>query len=166
MKEDKSKIGRLDALSLQLNTISDKLNEAFTALEKKLAAMKVGVTCWLDVPLEAGEPYCLSEDEGGYDSNVFRYKDVYQLGYCKCRDEWHICIRKSCWQEVSSGYSTTGKDWEQGTLLEGPVPITQAPRSVRVEAAAFLEKLVDELIEKTEHYLANIEKAQGLIEKL
>jgi hypothetical protein len=146
----------LKKLSLRLDQETDTLNQVFKAFEEELRAAKVSVSAWTDREL-------FEVDEESYDEDRDRGVDVgWTIGYCKIsvgpNPGWQVAARKEKWRFAGRG---DDRNYEGDELVvDGPMPISQAPRLVRVEAAGVLDELVEKLTEKTQYFLGNIEKAK------
>ena len=158
MSPDKAKLTELSEVASQLNSESDSLNELFRVLDAELAEMKLGVSVWLNRQFAGNETYIRPEEE--MEEHPLRRCDIYNLGYAKVGEEWHVCIRKIRMREILHS-----NEWEVDCVLDSAVPITQAPRVVRAEAAAHLDDLLDALMKKAGEYIANIQKAKKAVKK-
>ena len=145
-------IRSLSEAATDLNEKTDELNDVFLEVEKRLADARVGVSIWL----ADGEQLLdqSSRRDGRYTG--------WALGYAKIGSEWRLAAKRVAGQEVTSSINR----FEEPDVfedLEDPVALVKAPRSVRVEAAAVLEQLVDQLTERVKLFAANIERAKELV---
>lgn len=154
MSPDEQKLHTLSELSSQLNAESDDLNSVIESLEQRLATMNIGIAVWCNSLL------C---DSGwapikNYDEEVVGQKaSGYDLGYARDSGHWRICVRESVQYLDKNGEF----DYAETSPF---VPLVNAPRIVRVEAAAELDSLLDELIRKASGYIENIKKAKEIAE--
>lgn len=107
---------RLQDLSNSLNTKSDELNGSFKLFESKLASFRLGVTAWVEPPLE----------KWTYEHGV---EETTKLGYSKATGSWCLTLRRDHTYEEDYGYTA----------------LSQAPRDLRIKAAEQLPKLLKEI---------------------
>lgn len=134
----------LSVLAGQLNEETDGLNEFISDLEKKIGASKVGVTVWID------EMKLLDESAGELEGS----KEGWYLGYTKIGDAWRIAVKR-----VNELYDTN-REFVTANDLSDPMPLSKAPRIVRVESAPYLEKLVMKLAKRVREHIHNIQIAK------
>ena len=142
----------LSEASAELATKTEELNGVLLRVEKQLAEARVGVSIWLDdgrrlvdeTPRQAGR------------------STGWAVGYAKVGGDWHLAAKRVSVRETSK----TGNPQDDYIEFEDagePVALVKAPRSVRVEAAALLEKVVTELTAKVRRFVGNIEDAKKLV---
>jgi hypothetical protein len=84
---------------------------------------------------------------------------VWDVGFAKLGDEWRLAASRRI--RTRTGSDSWGDDkYEYEDLDE--VPLAQAPRVVRAEAAGLLELLIDAIANRAEQFVANITTAKGL----
>lgn len=139
----------LEILSDKLNTQTEELNSVIADLDKRLGAMRLGVTVWLV------DDFINRTPVANQPNNIF----VWEIGYAKVKEEWCIAARHS-----SGFWSEEFQHWDLNPVTEA-VPLLKAPRIVRVEAAALLDKLINELKDRVTGYVASLENAKHLVAK-
>lgn len=165
MSPDKKKVEELAALAAKLNRETDSLNDLFLSLETQLSSMNLGVTVWVDPFLEDGEVGRLLESSVYRDEdNENKFFEGYQIGYAKIGTEWRIAVRNVRFKVVAMTY-TNGEDIVPDDMLAPPIPVVQASRLVRTEAAGMLDTLVEVLASQAKTYLDTITKAKEQFSK-
>ena len=134
------KLSRLEYLSQHLNSSSDSLTEAIERVEKKLAFLRLGVTAFVDEPLETLKCTNVQGDHTYH----------YNLAYTKGDNGWGLVIWM-CDEENSVK--------EEVTLL-------QAPRERRIKALHKLPALLQQLEWKAEAVFEEVEKARAIAESI
>ena len=152
----------------RLNKASDAFNDLIADLDEQFAEMNIGVTAW------DGSDKCFSYDGGwllanndrcsyqagdaGFDEREF---PGWRIGYTKLSDGWGLAAEAVVVVErLDENNEPVGED----VLPIGePVRLTQAPRAVRIEAAARLENLLTRLASKADKFVADIESARKLV---
>ncbi len=153
---DKTRLEVLASKTSTLNALADSLNEKIAALETTLSAMHVGIAVWLDDLLLVAEGCTENEDTGEKTEYGFH------LGYTKIANVWRIAVRRVEMKEVREEYSNI-PSWELSDVVQ-TLPLLQASRQVRAEAAGHFDHLIGALSRKADEYIANIEKASKLAE--
>ena len=145
----------LSLLARELNAETDSLNGVIQSLEDQLAASKVGVAIWLPHLLDESAP--TREDES---REIFT--EGWLLGYAKIGDAWRIAVKRVLRVSIIDGSrDVVREDVEDQTP---PMPLTKAPRVVRVEAAQHLESLIEALATRVRRYISSIKDAKRLVE--
>lgn len=158
MSPDQQELQELARLSQRLNEETDELNNLILSLEKRLAGMSIGVSVWLGLALvESDSDY--SSDEDDRDDRPWR--DAWDIGYAKLGSEWRIATRHYRFR-----WSAEKDNWGDYQIEDDAtvqvLPLRDAPRAVRVEAAECLDALVSKLREKVTHFIDSIQKAKKL----
>ena len=148
----KDALGELTTAAEQLNTASDQLNETIAALDADLAKTGVGISVWLNVVLQ---PQTIVDGDGD------DWRESYNLGYAKTAGEWCMVVRREQYREWNNA---GGFRQDDNRVVSGAIPLQQAPRSVRLEAAPHLEELIRQLAAQAKKFAANVEEAQKLVE--
>ena len=149
-----SSLDRLAGVAGHLNAESDALNRVIEAVEDRLASMNLGITYWDERLLDA-------EEEPVHDGDLrISYGSV--LGYHKLSDGWRLAVRGV---RVEEGYfeNDLSCPYRNVTAHKEPVPLLQAPRSVRVEAAERIEAVLDGLTDRAKSYVTGIGAAKKLV---
>lgn len=155
MAPDKNTIADIISLASTLNQETDELNAVIERLERQLGEANIGVAVWLVSVLNrdeiAGEPV---EFHGTFRDT----KDVtgWNLGYCKIDKTWHIAVRECRGTGWADDESFT---W---TVTSYPIALVNAPRIVRVEAAAHLDPLLAALKKRMEAFVGSIQRAKKI----
>jgi hypothetical protein len=142
----KESIAELQGLAHDLNSETEGLNETIQSVEQQLAASKIGVSAWLS-NVWLGAPESHSTDGGGV--HGWSPERAYRLGFTKIGDAWCIAV-----QRVPAPQT-----------MDDPMPLTKAPRIIRVEAAPHLAALVHALSEKARDYIGGIQRAREYANK-
>ena len=82
---DDFSFARLEAISAQLNTVSDSVSELLKRVEAKLATLRLGVEVWLDEPI-GSMPI---GDKGGQPSDGV----TFHVGYAKVNGTWQLAVK-------------------------------------------------------------------------
>ena len=150
MSPDEKSLNRLSALADTLNSKTDELNTILTELEERFESMKLGVTVWLDEPIDETQQT---------DSSTISYR----VGYTKIDSHWRIATKR-----IRKSYMYHDGDpecpYEDLETLSNPVPLTNSPRSVRVQGAALLDELIEELVQRVHTFIENIDSAKKAVE--
>ena len=134
---------QLKTVSEQLNQQTQELNDSFLDVEKKLSAMKLGVSAWCPSVIGVKE-----EERSGY-----------KFGFCRVYSDWKLVCRQVSLDDPSDHISTAKIGY--GLLR----PINVMPRSVRLEASKLIEELVSEIIKKAKEYADDVNVAVSDIER-
>ncbi len=126
-----SSFARLSAVASKLNTASDELAQAVSALDESLKTLNLGITCW--------------HRYAGDMPDVGRFWADY-IGYAKVGPKWGIALSKT------SGHTEfedvgTNDEWL----------FNDAPRALRIGAVEHIPTLIDKLIEAGEKTVDNIQ---------
>jgi hypothetical protein len=144
----------LSSLSAQLNQETEALNAIISVVDRQLAAAKVGVSVWLT---EESDPLLASIDAPGGKIRGW------VLGYAKLGDTWRLAAHPAE-RHWSESYECPGEGSWVTRLDDGmPVALASAPRIVRVDGAAHLERLVNALSQKVKGFIENIAKARSFV---
>lgn len=143
-------LSEIASVSKQLNEETDALNGIIEGIEASLASARVGVSVWKDFDIAVETFY---NDDLGREA-----EDCWLLGYAKFGDAWRIVARNATrFESVEDGETST-----QYRDHEAIVPLVQAPRLVRVEAAGHLERLLEAILRRAERFVDSIGKAKKL----
>lgn len=138
-----------------LNTKTDALNVTVVHIEDELRGS--GVEFWWDAHML--RPDITRGDEGaGYE------RAYYVLGYTKIGTDW--CLAVQAWEDIEEigPNDQPGQFDEFHSLRVGdPVPLTRAPRLVRVAVADVLEKFLDALDAEIDRMEKALDKANALM---
>lgn len=157
-------ISELSDLSRKLNQKSDQTNSIVTNINKKLAALNLGVEVWLD-QYERDE---LKADNyrkvyAGQLDPLSREKEVIYLGYSNVEDQWQLAVKEGTLVE------SFDQDNHENTLElidVGRRPLLKASRRVRVKALPLVPRLLDLIKLEASKMLEQIEAAEKAAEKL
>jgi hypothetical protein len=127
---------RLQNLSESLNKESDSLNEAIKAFEAKLASFRLGVTAWVDPPLEKEV-----DEKHGVESTT-------SLGYSKATGNWCLTV-------------AYGNDIDPESTQFSP--LGQASRDVRMKAVRQLPKLLKAIESAAAEAVKEVEEARKVM---
>lgn len=119
-----------------LNEASDKLAELFKALDARIAGMNLGVAAWYT--------YAESKSPTGWNRSV---------GYTRSNKRWGLSIKQ--W-----------RDEPTGDHLEEVWLINDAPRFLRIEAAAHIPDLIESLAKRTKEMTKLVERAEDTVNTL
>jgi len=148
---DAKNLAELSDLAKQLNSQTDSLNDAISALNRRLTAMNIGIECYLDRPLISSG---MSKD------GDTKYEEDTYLGYDKVGHEgaWELAIK-----EERIEYQ-----WDRDSGEEIPVtetwytPLLRESRDVRLKAVEQFDELIGALTRQAKKKLAGIETAKKL----
>jgi len=159
----KDALSKLDSAAKKLNETSDSINKLIEQLEARLRASRVGVSVWLGENELFPEPLLAAGELKNGDLEDFVERAGWALGFEKIDQQWHIAVRKVrlVWNPKERQANN-----EFGALRVGEgetVPLLKAPRLVRVEATAWLERLIEKIAERAEAFAGQIELAEGLV---
>ncbi len=169
MSPIKEQLHSLGVLSRKLNEEADALNEMYEDLEDDLQRQGVGVSVWLDdfaarargqqkalnslgrtpTPIDPVFPgLAMTTSSDGAEG--------YSLGYARVRDKWRLAVRPMrTLPELNEGGDLVV---EVGT----PAPLLEASRGVRIEAARYLELLLEALEVEVREHLDGIRRARSI----
>jgi hypothetical protein len=111
---------KLSSLSKNLNEASDALTAELNSVETALNKLKLGVSAWVQIRTEE-----LGSGETGISS----------LGYYKLGGKWGLVLYQYL-------------DGMQDDSDDGVIPLREAPRDLRIEAAEKLDDLLEKLAEQ------------------
>jgi hypothetical protein len=137
----------LAAVANQLNTASDRLNTALSAIQLRLAEMSIGVARW--VPLDDTRVDLQDRDETG----VEEWK-AWQLGFDRCGDGWVLMVRLAHFNDEDPD----GDWWE----FKDERPLLRASRELRLHAVRALPALFRDLQKEATDVLDCVEEAHRL----
>lgn len=152
----KESLDELKELANKLNEESDLLSEFLEGIDDELRKHKIGLSVWLsgllleehDPPLSSPPPPPGKEDVQGL-----------QLGYQKIGDLWRLVVRR-VWRRVDLETRAV----EQTGRLEVAMPLLNAPRLVRVEAALRLPDLLRAIAEEMRERVDGVVAARKSVE--
>ena len=129
---------RLEELSTQLNASSDALSESIKHLEAKLASLRLGVSVWVEEPI---------------DTTSFEVERVNTfLGYTKVNGKWCLALRDNLNEII-------GNPEDEARIL----PLQQASREIRVKALLYLPDLIKALEAAAEVELETVRNVTDII---
>lgn len=151
----KDKLETIKKQSESLNRKTDELNATIESIEKGLSGS--GVEFWWE-----GGPALGARIEK---TDQGRERNYYVLGYSKVGGTW--CVAAQQWTDVELVDHRAGRtafeDTEFDSLVVGdPVPLTSAPRRVRIDSAEHLESFLEAFSEEIGKMEANVDKANEL----
>lgn len=127
---------RLQSLSESLNKESDSLNESIKAFEAKLASLRLGVTAWVNPPLEKQ----VIDEKHGVEFST-------SLGYSKATGNWCLTIAYQNDFEEEGNY----------------IPLSQAPRDIRMKAVRQLPKLLKAIESAAAEAVKEVEETRKIM---
>jgi hypothetical protein len=128
---------RLEELSTQLNASSDALSESIKRVEAKLASLRLGVSVWLEEPIDTSF-YC---DD--------RLETI--LGYTKVDGKWCLALRDNANDAIGNP--------EDSTVTQ---PLQQASREYRIKALQHIPELIKALEAAAEAELKAVQSVTGI----
>jgi hypothetical protein len=129
---------RLEELSTQLNASSDALSESIKRLEAKLASLRLGISVWLEEPIDT---YLYQDDR----ISTF-------LGYTRVNGKWCLALRDDSNEIIGD------------PELEAPVqPLLQASRENRIKALQLMPAMIVSLETAAEAELKTVQLAMDLV---
>ncbi|MCH7960605.1 MAG: hypothetical protein IID08_10755 [Candidatus Hydrogenedentes bacterium] len=145
-------LNKLAEVASQLNTETDDLNRLIISLEERLAGMQIGLECWCGLTIEPverfGENYETDEKD--------KFRESWNLGYCKIGDAWRIAIRR----EIDD-YAPPYDQWDfAGVVTATLTSLANAPRHLRISFAEHLDTLISSLTELAERRVEEMQKAK------
>jgi len=151
----------LAKLSQELNTETDSFNKSILDLEKRLADMNIGVSVWR----RGVDKYlCRHEEQRDGDPENYRTVSGWIWGYDKVGDAWRFGVQKrtDVWCYAPEGDDANGKEPQFVRCIEKqpPVPLTSAPRAVRIEAPEHIKELLDGIENTMKKLLKRIKQAR------
>jgi hypothetical protein len=128
---------RLEELSTQLNASSDALSESIKRLEAKLASLRLGISVWLEEPIDT---YLYQGDR----ISTF-------LGYTRVNGKWCLALRDDSNEIIGD------------PELEAPLqPLLQASRENRIKALQLMPAMIVSLETAAEAELKTVQLAMAL----
>jgi hypothetical protein len=132
---------RLQELSTRLNQSSDALNKSVEQIETQFAALRLGISVWVDKPFLKRS---LIDEKGGAP-----YDEEFYFGYAKREDgKWGLCIQK----------------FYPGPDHADIIPFLQASRSSRLKALEQLPALIKQFEKEAEAAIKEVEKVQKIVD--
>jgi hypothetical protein len=131
MIEDKMK--ELSKASHRLLLKSAEIIDIIRDTRDQINATNVGVSAWLDDLLD------ITKEE--WDETI---SHAWIIGYAKLKDGWDLAARK-----VTINIKK---------VKEKPIPLTSAPRKVRMEAVPLLPKIIEALAAKADSFAEDIDR--------
>ena len=128
---------RLEELSIQLNESSDALSESIKRLEARLASLRLGVSVWLEEPIET---YMYQDDC----FKVF-------FGYAKVNGTWCLALHDDSNDVIG--------DPEDDARLQ---PLQQASRENRIRALRHIPELIKALEVAAEAELKTVQSVMAI----
>lgn len=161
MAPNKSSVDSLKKLAATLNQETEDLNKLIEDLESELDACRIGVSIWLDVVLDKRTSIEVFERRNG-DHEEEQIREGWDLGYCKVGDKWRFAVKRI--RSTSRDDTTDQFGLEESVWADvgNPVPLVQAPRVVRVQAASLLDQLLETLHNRVEGFVKDIQAAKNL----
>jgi hypothetical protein len=141
-------LDRLSVTAYQLNSASDRLNAALTAIQQRLAGMAVGIERW--VPMDDTREYLQDLEETG-----IQEWEEYHLGYARMGEGWGMMIRHAHFCDSGRLNSDC---WE----FNDAKPLLRASRELRLQAVRALPALFQGLQEEAENVLSCVADAHQL----
>lgn len=140
---------KLATAAKTLNRKSDELNAVIEEFEQALETAGVGVTVWLDRLLDRSAP---TSSDGEYTA------EGWQLGYTKLEGKWRLAVREATEVSVSGNFN------EDADLrdTQPAIPLANAPRVVRMQAAGYFENLALGVTMTLESYATSIDEAKQI----
>lgn len=136
------KLAAIQKLSASLNAETDSLNETFQLIDQGLA--RSGVKFWWR-----------AMEFGSYILSGTRY--YYRLGYTKIGETWCLSMQQCGTVELEDGVT----EGEEDSTYDDPIPLTRAPRSLRIEASAVLEEFLDAYHDALADMEARVKRAKA-----
>ncbi len=161
MAPNKSSVESLKKLAATLNQETEDLNHLIEELEVALDACKIGVSIWLNVALDQRTSVEVVDRRNG-DRDEEQIREGWDLGYCKVGDKWRIAVKRT---RSTSRDDTTNQLGDEELVwadVDNPLPLVQAPRVVRVQAAGLLDDLIQTLHGRVEDFVKDIQTAKNL----
>jgi len=139
-----NEFAELTPLAETLNAKTDEVNQTLALLNKKLAALNVGVEVWV----------------GPWQEHM-----AYQIGYAKVGETWQLATR-TC--EAADYLNIENEhEWVDVAGSHGEAkPILQASRSQRIKALEVLERLLSQITLHVRIQLDAIERGKRLAAQL
>lgn len=151
------KLQALSKLATKLNEKTDELNDIIDGLNTRLGAANLGVSVWLEE--EWHELLVSARSSVEYEEHVTgERRTCWLLGYAKVDNQWQLAAR---YVNVVENKVDEEVDFYD---LQGHMPLSRAPRQVRVEASAHFEDLVEALMKRVESFVRSIDEAKELAE--
>lgn len=145
-KSISSHFTELDAVSRELNKLSDAFTGELKAVEAHLETLKIGIEVELQTPFRQEHP---QEDDTGRS-----FTREYRLAYAKSDGRWRIVVREISRVEKRDEDGETYED----LVLSAEAPLTQASREILLSAAASIESLVKEITAATKRKVATLQR--------
>ena len=161
MAPNKSSVDALKKLAVTLNQETEDLNKLIENLESELDSCKIGVSIWLDVVLDKRTSIEIVERHGR-DPDEEQVREGWDLGYCKVGDKWRIAVKKTRSGSRDDTTDQFGNDESVWADVGNPLPLVQAPRVVRVQAASLLDDLLETLHRRVAGFVKDIQEAKNL----
>lgn len=127
---------RLEELSSQLNASSDALSESIKRVEAKLASLRLGVSVWLEQPI----------DTYVYEDDVFKTF----FGYTKVNGTWCLAIKDNSNEIILDPECNTER------------PLQQASREDRIKALQHIPELIKALEAAAEFELKTVRSVMAI----
>jgi hypothetical protein len=128
---------RLEELSVQLNASSDALSVSIKRVEAKLASLRLGVSVWLEEPVDT---YVYQDD---------RFKTF--LGYTRVNGTWCLAIKDDSKEIIGC---PEGEDTVR--------PLQQASREDRIKAFQHIPELIKALEAAAEAELKTVQSVMAI----
>jgi hypothetical protein len=143
----KQSLSRLAKASQRLNSQSDDLNELIASVEDEINTLNVGVSFWLDKPLESNPTYYGNEDHVG------GYWDHHVLGYDRGDKGWGLFV-------MNVFDFVDDDDQRLRTQSNERFRLKDASRALRLAAVQQLDDLIDSLAKECERLSKTVEAAK------
>ena len=144
--------------SKTINSQSDELTAALTAINAKLNSLNLGIETYCDSALETERETVLDNfnNEVEKELRVDKY-----LGYGKLQEKWGLLIKTEDAEMVDEGF---GPDWvDRNTDYQF---LLSSPRKLRIKAVDQVDDLVKKLEEEADELEAAVAKANTIAESL
>jgi len=164
MSPNEKQFARLSKATSKLNAEADEFTAQIVELEKRLADLGVAVPRWLEGRQLGCETNLSPSKRKGY---ALRGETYYVLGYAKIgASNWRVAVKPARkvvdeWQGAGIGEDDTVVVWED---TGDAVPLVQAPRAIRAEAAPLIDELLDALAETTEKLAEKVSEGRKALQ--
>src|SRR5579884_1504068 len=146
-------LSSLSFLAEKLNQTTDIYMQSLTAVENWLREMNLGVETWLEVSESA--------KSGSPDHETFQRK---LLGYAKLADGWSLAVKtvrveRGCWK------NDPASPWENIYEQDAPKPLLKASRDLRIEAAEYVPRLLENLEVRVRELIKSVVEADAQLRR-
>lgn len=144
--------------SKTINSQSDELTAALTAINAKLNSLNLGIETYCNSALETKRETVLDNFNNEVEKEL--RVDTY-LGYGKLQEKWGLLIKTEYAEMVDEGY---GPDWVNRNI--DYQFLLSSPRKLRIKAVDQIDELVKKLEEEADELEAAVAKANTIAESL